>query len=199
MLEMNPEAPNSEACLTKALRWMAAGSARSAPPEIGDALAQAFRRHHARRRLVRRATMMAAALIVVLPAVLLVSRKHVAESPAPAVAGPGTAPNTAVAAPRASVFPATATTSPSHKRRRPAAQRVGTVSHRDDFLPLLSYDLRTQTEDLRIVRLRLNGRSLRLVGTPISAEIDDRAVLADFVIGQDGTPYAVRLLQENTR
>jgi hypothetical protein len=199
MLEMNPEAPNSETRLTKALRSMAAASARSAPPEIGDALTQAFRRHHARRRLVRRATMMAAAIIVVLPAVLLVSPKHVVESPAPAVAGPGTAPNTAVAAPRTNVFPATATTSPSHKRRRPVAQRVGTVAHRDDFLPLPSYDLRTQTEDLRIVRLRLNGRSLRLVGAPISAEIDDRAVLADFVIGQDGTPYAVRLLQQNTR
>ena len=198
MLEMNPEAPNSEARLTKALRSMAAASAHNAPPEIGDALAQAFRRHHARRRAVRRATMTAAALIIVLPAVLLASRKHAVEKPAPTVLVPGIAQNT-VAAPRTSVFPATATTSPSHKRIRTAAQRVGTVAHRDDFLPLPSYDLRTQTEDLRIVRLRLNGRSLRLLGAPISAEIDDRAVLADFVIGQDGTPYAVRLLQQNTR
>ena len=198
MLEMNPEAPNSEARLTRALRSMAAASAHSAAPEIGDVLAQAFRRHHARRRLVRRAKMTAAALIIVLPGVLLVSRKHAVEKPAPTVLVPGIAQNT-VAAPRTSVFPATATTSPSHKRRRTAAQRVGTVAHRDDFLPLPSYDLRTQTEDLRIVRLRLNGRSLRLLGAPISAEIDDRAVLADFVIGQDGTPYAVRLLQQNTR
>lgn len=198
MFEMNPEAPNSEARLTKALRSMAAASARSAPPEIGDALAQAFRRHHARRRLVRRATMTAATLIIMLPAVLLVSRKHAVENPAPTVPVPGMAQNI-VAAPTTSVFPATATTSPSHKRRRPAAQRVGTLAHRDEFLPLPSYDLRTQTEDLRIVRLRLNGRSLRLMGAPISAEIDDRAVLADFVIGQDGTPYAVRLLQQNTR
>lgn len=78
-------------------------------------------------------------------------------------------------------------------------QRAGAIARRDDFVPLPSYDLRTQTEDLRIVRLRLNGRALRLVGAPVSAAIDDRSVLADFVVGQDGTPYAVRLLRQNTR
>jgi hypothetical protein len=199
MREMNQGANNSDARLTEALRSMAAASATSAPPEIGDALAQAFRRHHARRRMVRRSAWLAAlAMAIALPAIFLAFRKQPVESPGQTVTA--TAPNPPSAAPRAEVPPpATAKTSRLRGQKRQVTQRRSAIARRDDFVPLPAYDLRTQTEDLRIVRLRLNGRALRLVGAPVSAAIDDRAVLADFVVGQDGTPYAVRLLRQSTR
>lgn len=197
MREMNPDANNSDARLTEALRSMAAASANSAPPEIGDRLAQAFRRHHARRRVIRRSTWLAAlALVIAVAALSFVSGKHAVQTPGHTVTA--TAPNPA--APHTEVTPPrTPKASRIRGQRRPVIERAGAIARRDDFVPLPSYDLRTQTEDLRIVRLRLNGRALRLVGAPVSAAIDDRAVLADFVVGQDGTPYAVRLLQQNTR
>ena len=199
MREMNTEANNSDARLTEALRSMAADSVCSAPPEIGDRLAQAFRRHHARRRTVRRLAWISAfAIIIALPAVFLASRKHEVEGPGQAVTA--TAPNPSSAAPRTEVLPpGTPKASQIRAQRRPVIQRASAIARHDDFVPLPSYELRTQTEDLRIVRLRLNGSALRLVGAPVSAALDDRAVLADFVVGQDGTPYAVRLLRQNTR
>jgi len=199
MREMNPDANNSDARLREALRSMAAASSTSAPPEIGDRLADAFRRHYARRRMIRRSTWLATlAIVVAVAAVFFASGKHAVQSPGHIITA--TAPNSPSAAPPTEVPPPrTPKTSRIRGQKRPVVQRAGAIADRDDFVSLPSYDLGTRTEDLRIVRLRLNGRALRVVGAPVSAALDDRAVLADFVVGQDGTPYAVRLLRQNTR
>ncbi len=47
----------------------------------------------------------------------------------------------------------------------------------------------------KMVRVDLPGRALRLVGYPVSEEIADRRVIADVLLTQDGTPYALRLIQ----
>jgi hypothetical protein len=54
----------------------------------------------------------------------------------------------------------------------------------------------TPSEQLRIVRMELPASALRMVGAPVSQEVTERPVLADFVVGQDGTPYAMRLVQQ---
>ena len=50
-------------------------------------------------------------------------------------------------------------------------------------------------DELRVVRLEMPGEDLRLVGAAVTEEIARRRVTADFVVGHDGTPYAVRLVQ----
>lgn len=199
MREMNQDENNLEARLTNALRSMAATSASSAPPEVGDALAKAFRRHHARRRMARRTTWAAALILIVgLPAVLMISKRHAVGTPSENVAV--TAPSAPATAPSAEPLnPKTMAAARLRTPRRPAVTRMNAVAQRDDFVPLPSYGLRGQAEDLRIVRLQVSGRALRWVGAPASGDIDDRHVLADFLVGQDGTPYAVRLLRQNVQ
>jgi hypothetical protein len=64
------------------------------------------------------------------------------------------------------------------------------------FMAMPSYDSPNADEDLRVVRLQLSGEALRRVGIPIQEENTDRLMFADFVVGQDGTPYAFRLVSQ---
>jgi hypothetical protein len=50
---------------------------------------------------------------------------------------------------------------------------------------------------LEMVRLDLPGRALQLVGFPVSEEIAERRVLADVLLAQDGTPFALRLVKSS--
>ena len=63
------------------------------------------------------------------------------------------------------------------------------------FVALPSYDPAINTGDLQVVRLELSGADLRLVGAPVGEDLSDRRMLADVVVGRDGTPYAVRFVQ----
>jgi hypothetical protein len=63
-----------------------------------------------------------------------------------------------------------------------------------EFQALPAYNSTVRLEDTHVVRLEMPGNTLRLVGVPVSTGDDQRRVLADFVVGHDGTPYAVRLL-----
>lgn len=198
--DVNNDANNTEARISKALQSLAATLPGSAPPEVGDALARAFRRHHARRRMVRRSALAAAIVILVaLPAVLVLSRRQGVERRGHDAGGTVSDAPSPPAVHSDPLLPKRETTSRSRIHRRPVATTMNPVVRRDDFVPLPSYSLRSQAEDLRIVRLQVNGRDLRLVGAPVSGDIDERPVLADFVVGQDGTPYAVRLLRQNVR
>jgi hypothetical protein len=61
-------------------------------------------------------------------------------------------------------------------------------------MALPAYDSRLNHEELRVVRLQLPGEALRRVGVPVQEENAERLIFADFVVGQDGTPYAFRLV-----
>ena len=196
MREMNQSDNKSEARLRESLRSMAAATRRNAPAEIGDTLAIAFRRHHARRRLVRRVSLLATVFVTGLLSALLLSRKNGAEAPVrPVVENANSLPSISV--PDLPTRPVQTVLPPRKSRphQKPA------IAHEDHFVALPSYDQHAQArdEDLRIVRLQLSGLALRSVGAPVSGDLDDRRVLADFVVGQDGTPYAVRLLRQNLR
>ncbi len=189
----------SEGLLSETLGRLARQSQRSAPPAVGATLLDAFRRRHAARRraqTMRIATMAAllclAAGLPLMTKILRPQHIQVAasiQSPMPATAGmrPGSEINGAAG-------PAQLHKAQIHRTRpTPAAQRAEQSS---DFMALPGWSSATTGEQLRIVRMELPASALRMVGAPVSEEVTERPVLADFVVGQDGTPYAMRLVQQ---
>ena len=190
MREIDPIRNPSEALLSAALHRLATGSAQNAPAEVGARLAQEFRRHHVRRRRARMAMVVSLAASMTLAAALLLSLKPVRQS-APTVAhepAPVVAPTMGQATPSATAQ--TQRSQPSRKAAQTASSRT-----ESSFMPLDAYDPATAPSELQIVRLELTGADLRLVGAPVAEDLSDRRLLADIVVGTDGTPYAVRLVR----
>jgi hypothetical protein len=192
----NREDRLSEGRLSEALGLLARHSRRSAPPEVGAALLDAFRQRQAARGRVRtmRLTAMAALLCLAAGLVFMTRTAHperasMAVSIQPSVPPVREAENTRGAGPAGSP----ARTSQPQLRRTPPAQRAEQSS---DFMALPGWSSATTGEQLRIVRMELPASALRMVGAPVSEEVTERPVLADFVVGQDGTPYAMRLVQQ---
>lgn len=175
--------------LHAALRSLAQGSQTGASGETGDALVGAFRRHHARRKARRGITTAAVFIILTLPAVLLLRSNHGrrtsgGNNEVTAKVQPEPASNTPT------VVPATM----PQRVQKGVARKAASGQVPLKFVALPAYMESTNTEDARIIRLKLSGRALRMVGAPVNPEDEGRQVLADFVVGQDGTPYAVRLV-----
>lgn len=202
MSKIDPLHDNSETRLSRALRTLAGASPTQAPAEVGETLARAFHQRHAGRRIVRRVALLAAIIALGAPALLLVKKASVQTPPNTVTysAHPGQAPAVVSSTP----LPVTAQASKKTVVRNVAAHNAAshsnhtTASQVDDFLPLRRLDPTVQATDMQIVRLEVTGRALRQVGAPVSAEMEDRRILADFVVGFDGTPYAVRLVQRHT-
>jgi len=189
----------SEDRLSKALRRIAQESARNAPPDLGSVLAGAFRRHHRQRRL-KNSAIIVLAIGCLLSTVWFFPKSTATPPTAHHTAKEPTVANAdAVSAPRDTKTerkenPRTARVSFRHQASREKTQ----VASREpgDFLPLPAYDPSVAANrDLQIIRVQMPIQDLRLVGAPVNAAMPNRQVLADFVVGQDGTPYAVRLIQ----
>jgi len=200
MREIDPQSGNpledapQDPRLTRALRGLAASSRQGAPAEVGAGLATAFRRHHARRRLVRRMSVgalaaclaLAIGLILIRPAHQVPANTVVQQQ---SIAAP-------VKAPEATTVAKMAPTSP-----RPATKHVkpkdknNIVASRRQFLALPGYDPAVPADELHVVRVQLPGSALWQMGAPVSPDLGARKFMADFVVSQDGTPYAVRLVQ----
>jgi hypothetical protein len=193
MREMNPAPDNNDVRLHQALRSLAASMPADAPSEMGEALAGVFRRRHFRRRAIYRTAMAIAVLALLLPATVFV-RKH--PSP-PAVVG--TPHPRTVAPPVTTTALVTASSNPSSEHHAKALRRLSSRAHKahpvNEFVALPSSDQVVRGEELQVIRLELTGGALRMLGAPVSEDITDRRLLADFVVGQDGTPYAVRLVR----
>jgi hypothetical protein len=185
-----------DARLSEALRGLAASSRRGAPVELGTGLATAFRRHHARRRLVRRVSIGTLAACLTLAAGLIsLHSRHEAPSKESVQEQPRAVP---VNAPEA-VTIAKAVTTPlravkKHPTPKAANSNLAAASRRE-FLALPGYDPAIPAEELSIVRVRLPASALWQMGAPVSPDSGARKFMADFVVSQDGTPYAVRLVQ----
>jgi type IV pilus biogenesis protein CpaD/CtpE len=189
--EIDPIRNPSEALLSAALHRLATGSAQNAPADVGARLAQEFRRHHLRRRRARTALVVSLVASLALAAALLLSLKPVKQN-APTVAhepaqvvvpSPGTGTQNATAQAQASQT--------GHK----AAQSTASRTSVNEFVALDTYDPALAPSEFQIVRLELTGADLRLVGAPVTEDLSDRRLLADIVVGNDGTPYAVRLIR----
>lgn len=181
--------------LSAALRELAESSRQNASPELGLALKDTFRRHHRRRKRIERAGIGIVCLSLAALAVWLLPRKtqpplkpEVAvvraiqpqQTPAPQSKRPGI-----VREPRAARH--TSPAKASSPKNSPAAA--------EPFVTLPAFAMMPADDQLRVVRLEMPGEDLRLVGAPVTESMARRRVTADFVVGPDGTPYAVRLVQ----
>jgi hypothetical protein len=187
--------PQSDPRLTDALRRMAASSRQGAPAEVGAGLAMAFRRHHTRRRRIRMAG--AAGLVACLGlAAGLIFMHGAPQKPSTEQARHETGNTPAKTPDLPKATSPVATTIPpriEQKRIRPTTT-AHPVANRQ-FLALPGYDPAVPADELHVVRVQLPAAALWQMGAPMSPDGNGRRVLADFVVSQDGTPYAVRLVQ----
>jgi len=191
--------------LSEALRELAANSPQSASPQLGASLRNAFARHHARRRQKQALVLGIAACLALATAWLWITKwdrtLQAAKQPA-TMAQPSTSPT--------ALTPQTVTASPAparsaHSVRPVHAKKVkshsnGTqapapVVEAGDFVALPTFDPAIPLGESRVVRLDLPGPALQLIGYPVDGQLLQGRVLTDVLVGQDGMPYAVRLVQ----
>ncbi|HZE80042.1 MAG TPA: hypothetical protein VE604_04015 [Candidatus Polarisedimenticolia bacterium] len=196
MHEIDPQSgePLKDDVLTVALDRLAASSRQGAPPGVGAELATAFRRHHARRRLVRRMSVAALAACITIVAGLLSIRSP---RQIPTKAQPHEVAGSAPAQPVNATSPAAVRAKAVHPSVKHAKGKGATTAaaSRREFLALPGYDPAVPAEQLSVVRVQLPASALWQMGAPVSPDSGARKFMADFVVAQDGTPYAVRLVQ----
>jgi hypothetical protein len=81
------------------------------------------------------------------------------------------------------------------KHVNPKATNSNLAAFRRQFLALPGYDPAVPVDELHIVRVQVPASALWQMGAPVSPDSGARKFMADFVVSQDGTPYAVRLVQ----
>jgi hypothetical protein len=62
------------------------------------------------------------------------------------------------------------------------------------FVALPSFAFETPGEELRVVRVEMPVSSLRVLGARVNDELSTRRIVADLLVGTDGTPYAFRII-----
>ena len=186
--------PQSDALLTEKLRQLANSSPPTAPPELGAGLLDEFRRHHAQRRRRRAIGMLVVAACLILAAYWssrsLLQRHSAQENFAQAVPG-GNQKTSSPAGPIVAIGPK----QPQRVVGRPHPPKPASIQENRAFLALPAYDPTVPIEDLQVVRVQLPASALWKMGAPMLADTGERRMTADFVVGQDGTAYAVRLVQ----
>ena len=192
--------------LSEALRELAATSPQ-ASPVLGARLQEAFAQHHAQRRLRRRAAVAAglAACLVTALAWLITAKqtREVRKLEPPAQVAKTPAPERQLVAPKLAQPSAAsvtgAATKPRGRRKQLSKARDHSVEApvviaAGDFIALPSFDSAVPLGDSRMLRVDLPGSALQLIGYPIDGQLLDRRIVADVLVGQDGLPYAVRLV-----
>jgi hypothetical protein len=182
--------------LSAALRRLGAIAPRSAPSALGELLRSEFQRYHNRRRRQRNTRiLLATASLAASVAMFFLWRARPWSTTAlrdPLLIVLPSPPNVSARPPEPASVPRRTV------KRRPA-DRSGKYpeSAANRFVALPTYDPAIPIDRLEIVRVDLPARALRLVGFPVSEEVADRRVLADVLLAQDGTPYALRLIQNS--
>jgi len=181
--------------LSAALRRLGSIAPRGAPLALGDLLKDEFRRHHIRRRRTRNTRiLLAAACLAASVGTLLIFRLRLLKKSPILESVQPTPPHVnflaALTEPKTTRPKAVKNHASNRSRKNPA-----TAENR--FVALPTFDPAIPIDHLQMVRLDLPGRDLRLVGFPVREEIADRRIVADVLLAQDGTPYALRLVQNS--
>jgi hypothetical protein len=167
----------------------------------------AFARHHSRRR-ARRAAFVAGAIVCLLISLAWLrtsSSPHpdvkVTREPAPVEpVAPKQGPITHAADPQpvAGTLPAHS----GHRERPKTLSKVRDERHAPpaitasgDFVALPMFDPAVPLGQSRMMRVEMPGSALQLIGYPVTEDLVERRVLTDVLVGEDGVPYAVRLVQ----
>lgn len=193
--------------LSQALHELAEASPRSAPPELGVSLKDAFARHHARRQQRKVAFVVALAACLALAIAILRNGKLTPDTTAAKKPGQSIqVPNPQAEVAAAISDPVKTETHPAAKphvsgrkrKQKPPSSEVSgkpiTVAS-GDFVALPTFDPALPVAQSRLLRVELPGPALQLMGYPIDGRLLNRHVLTDLLVGQDGMPYAVRLVQ----
>src|SRR5262249_22540532 len=152
-------------------------------------------RHHVRRRRVRNTYVAAIVVCLAILAALQFVRKSSLASHDNQPTRVRTIPPDKVSpAPDLSVSQSRPVVAPKHAASNPSRPLT-----RAQFRARPSEEELRPSNELRVFRLELPVRSLRLVGLPVGEEVPDHRVLADFVVGPDRTPYAVRFVNYPVR
>lgn len=64
-----------------------------------------------------------------------------------------------------------------------------------DFVPLPASEGLPTASEISLVRMRIQGSALQQYGLEIPPEAGPRALLAEFAVGEDGLPRAIRIVQ----
>ena len=173
-----------------------------------------FRRHHARRRRNRIAQLSLLAVCLVASVVfsIILSRPRPSTTRAVHEILPTAPPSQSISTGLPAVIrtehfggPLTDPNNSRHDckggRAQPSVEtrsrKASVTIEADRFVTLPTFDPAIPIDHLEMVRVDLPGRALRLVGFPVSEEIAERRVVADILLAQDGTPYALRLVQSS--
>ena len=166
----------SDEFVSTMLQELARSSPKSASPESSAMLARAFRRHHARRRAVRLIAMFALILAAGGGSFWLTGAfKGIS------LARRGTAPRNQ-----------SPPVGKSLTDKGDAANQV--VTGGQVFVALPSFVFETPGEELRVIRVEMSVSSLRVLGARVNDELSTRRIVADLLVGTDGTPYAFRIV-----
>jgi hypothetical protein len=183
--------------LSAALRSLRAIAPGSASPALGDRLKGEFRRYHLRRRRERNGRiLLAAACLAASVGAFLILRQRTSNTAAIHEPIQTTLPSNPNASMRSTEpKPKQLKTVRNHGSNR---TQKSPASAADRFVALPTFDPAIPIDHLEMVRVDLPGRALRLVGFPVSEEVADRRVVADVLLAQDGTPYALRFVQNSS-
>jgi len=168
--EQNPH--SSEELLSEGLRRLGQSSPQAASPELECVLVQSFHRRHRRRRTLRFALAVAVCLAIVSG---LLWWQLVTRNP----------PQRSASSHR---IDQQSSTGPS-----PESYNFGDADAAT-FVALPSFALSRPDEELRILRVEMPVSALRLLGARVNDELSTQLIVADILVGADGTPYAFRII-----
>ncbi len=192
MREMN----QPENRMSEAFRRLNALAPQGAPPALGEMLKAEFQRHHARRRRNRAVgfSLLAAGLAAAVALSILLLRPRAPITRARQELAQRT-PQTQTSS--AAVVAPAAPRSVAQKSRARVKGPKNPATDAERFVALPTFDPSIPIDHAQIVRLDLPGRALQLVGFPVNEEMAERRVVADVLLAQDGTPYALRLVRSS--
>lgn len=181
----------SNRLLSSALSDLARSSPHSASETTRKSLAREFQRYHRRRRAIRVTALLAIALVVFGGLLglhnLRRNKVHVARVDMPAPTSGSLSKADAPAQDRREL--------PQSKSAKAHGRGAHSMSEKEpSFLALPAFALAMPDEDLRLVRVEMPLSSLRLLGARVNDEFITKTVVADLLVGPDGTPYAFRLV-----
>jgi hypothetical protein len=78
---------------------------------------------------------------------------------------------------------------------RHSSRKHSTWNSLDEFVPLPASEGLPPAADLTVVRTRLRGSDLQLYGLEAPPEAIAQTLLAEFVVGEDGLPRAIRIVR----
>jgi hypothetical protein len=123
--------------------------------------------------------------------------QQVQSAPVPQVRAESASPPASVAAKKSITARSTpaAKTVTNRARRPDSPPKQPSWSALDEFVPLPVSEGLAPAADLSVVRIKLKGSDLQQYGLEAPADAAAQTMLAEFVVGEDGLPRAIRIVR----